>query len=78
MVCSPLFYKQFWDIFGDYATHEVLHVLNGEELLANWNETYVALTTKVKNPEKMKDLRPCNVMYKFVLKFLANRLKLIL
>jgi hypothetical protein len=76
-----IFYKRFWDIVGDRVTEEVLGVLNGGDISAEWNDTYVALIPKVKNPERMKDLRPinlCNVIYKLVSKVLENRLKLIL
>jgi hypothetical protein len=55
--------------------------LNGNGLPSQWNETTVVLIPKIKNPKKMKELRPislCNVLYKIVSKVLANRLKLIL
>jgi hypothetical protein len=76
-----VFYKSYWDIIGDRVTTEVLQVLNGGDIPPNWNETCVVLIPKVKNPERMRDLRPislCNVIYKLVSKVLANRLKLIL
>jgi hypothetical protein len=60
---------------------EVLEVLNGSDIPPGWNDTWVALIPKVKNPQYMKDLRSislCNVVYKLVSKVLANRLKTIL
>jgi hypothetical protein len=44
-----IFYKRFWDIVGDRVTEEVLGVLNGGDISAEWNDTYVALIPKVKN-----------------------------
>jgi len=76
-----VFYKQFWDVIGEKVTKEVLDVLNGGLIPEGWNETTIVLIPKVKNPDKLKDLRPislCNVIYKIVSKALANRLKQIL
>jgi hypothetical protein len=76
-----IFYKRFWDVVGDKVTQEVLNVLRGGMMPAEWNDTSVVLIPKVKNPDCMKDLRPislCNVVYKLISKVLANRLKKIL
>jgi hypothetical protein len=78
---SSLIYKSFWDIVGDQVTDEVLAVLEGGPMPDNWNDTSIVLIPKVKNPEKVTELRPislCNVLYKIISKVLANRLKLIL
>jgi hypothetical protein len=50
-------------------------------MIERWNDTCVVLIPETKNPESMKDLRPislCIVVYKLILKVLANRLKQIL
>ena len=76
-----IFYKRYWELVGDQVTSEVLQVLNGGDIPPSWNDTCVALIPKVKNPERMIELRPislCNVVHKLVSKVLANRLKLIL
>ena len=72
-----IFYKKFWPIVGDYVKSEVLNVLNGGVMPQGWNDTVIVLIPKVKNPEKIGDLRPislCNVLYKLISKALANRL----
>jgi hypothetical protein len=75
-----LFYKKFWLTVGDKVV-EVLRVLDGEEMPAEWNATTIVLIPKVQKPESVKELRPkslCNVIYKLVPKVLANRLKVVL
>ena len=76
-----IFYKQFWQLLGERVKEEVLEVLNGGDMPQGWNDTIIVLIPKVKQPEKLKDLRPislCNVLYKLVSKVLANRLKKII
>ena len=51
---------------GDKVVEEVLAVLNGGAMPEGWNDTVVVLIPKVKNPRRIKDLRPislCNVVY---------------
>jgi hypothetical protein len=60
------------------VTQEALNVLNGGQLPEGWNETTIVLIPKVKNPDKLKDLRPiclCNVVYKIVSKVLDDRIE---
>lgn len=76
-----IFYKKYWQLVGDKVVQEVLHILRGGSMPEGWNDTIVVLIPKVKNPESLKDLRPislCNIVYKLVLKVIANRLKCIL
>lgn len=76
-----LFYKKYWDLLGEELCSLVLGFLNGGNMPADLNHTFVALIPKVREPTDMKDLRPislCNVSYKFISKVLANRLKKIL
>lgn len=76
-----IFYKRYWELVGEQVTAEVLSVLYGGNIPTSWNDTCVILIPKVKQQEKMNDLRPiclCNVVYKLVSKVIANRLILIL
>ena len=78
---AAIFYKKFWGIVGRRITDEVLEFLQGGAMPHQWNETIISLIPKVKQPDKVTDLRPislCNVLYKIISKVLANRLKKIL
>jgi hypothetical protein len=75
------FFKNFWDVVGEKVKKEVKDVLKGGPMPAGWNDTTISLIPKVKEPDKVTDLRPislCNVLYKVVSKVLANRLKKVL
>jgi hypothetical protein len=59
----------------------VLGFLNQDLFDSALNSTHIALIPKIKSPSKVTDYRPislCNVLYKFISKVLANRLKKIL
>ena len=73
-----LFYKKFWYTVGKDVAWEVIALLNGGSMQEGWNDTIVVLIPKIKNPKKLKDLRPtslCNVVYKIASKVLSNCLK---
>ncbi|KAL9663020.1 hypothetical protein QQ045_027857 [Rhodiola kirilowii] len=75
------FYQTNWDIVGRDVAKEVLSCLNGGELRPELNETLIMLVPKVKNVDRVEDLRPislCNVVMKITTKVLANRLKEVL
>ena len=78
---SPIFYQKYWDIVGVSVSNCVLQALNTGVMPRDINDTYICLVLKIKNPQKITDYRPislCNVIYKLILKVLANRLKKIL
>lgn len=78
---SALFYQCFWDTVGDQVTQEVISMLNGGDMPDSWNDTVIALISKVPNLEKVTDFRLislCNVVHRLISKVLANRMKLIL
>ena len=77
----PLFYKQYWSKVGQEVTESVLAVLNSGMVPSQLNHTFLTLIPKIHSPRKVTDFRPIslsNVLYKFVAKVLANRLKTLL
>jgi hypothetical protein len=59
----------------------MLQFLNGAPFDAKLNATDIVLIPKVSSPTKITEYRPislCNVIYKFISKVLANRLKKVL
>ncbi len=66
---------------GDDVTTSVLSCLRDGILLKKINHTNICLIPKIQNPEYVKDFHPislCNMVYKIIAKFLANRLKKLL
>ncbi|CAM8920557.1 unnamed protein product [Rhodiola kirilowii] len=76
-----LFFQSNWDIIGKDVIEVVLNCLNNNMLDVELNETLIVLIPKVKEVERVEDLRPislCKVVMKIITKVLANRLKEIL
>jgi len=76
-----LFFQHFWPKVDEEVTRTILDFLNSGIVPPNFNQTYVVLFPKCKEPKKITDFRPislCNVVYKIAFKVIANRLKKIL
>ena len=75
---SAIFYQKYWGIVGNSVTKMVLNVLNNNLPMNKINKTNISLIPKTSSPKKMTNFRLislCNVIYKFISKTLANRLK---
>ena len=46
----PLFYQHFWQLVGDCVIKTVLDFLNHGKVPPKFNETYIVLIPKTKNP----------------------------
>jgi hypothetical protein len=76
-----IFFKKFWPFVGGAITKEVPESLQTGVIPSGWNETTIILISKVDNSELITQFRPIrlfNMLYKIILKVLANRLKIIL
>ena len=77
----PLFFQHFWPNTASVVTKTLLDFLNLGIIPPKFNEIHIVLIPKIKDPKRVTDYRPIslyNVIYKLVLKTLANRLKKIL
>ena len=80
MAC-PLFFQSFWSTVDVDVCDAVLDCLQNCKIPPDINRTHIVLIPKIKSPESITEYRPislCSVIYKLVVKVLANRLKSIL
>jgi hypothetical protein len=78
---SACFYQRSWDTVKKEVCKSVLDFLNHGIFYPSINCMHIALVPKIKSPISLTDYRPIslyNVLYKFSLKVLANRLKKVL
>jgi len=70
-----VFHKNFWSLVCDQVKQEVLAVLNAGQIPSGWNYTNIVLIPKVKEPQRLKVLRPislCNVLHKLCQRLLLT------
>lgn len=75
---QAIFFQKFWNVTGPEVTAVYLNILNNGASIREFNNTNIALIPKTKKPSSIKDFRPislCSVVYKIVIKAMANRLK---
>ena len=58
---APLFYQHFWTLSSEFVTKAILDFLNFGIIPPKFNETYVILIPKIKNPTKITDYRPISL-----------------
>lgn len=78
---NPVFYHKCWNLISDEVFNTCSGWLNRLEFPLTLNNTNIVLISKYESPVTMKDLQSislCNVIYKIMVKVLANRLKYIL
>jgi hypothetical protein len=75
------FFQQHWGIIGEKVRRAILDFLNGGSFDPVINETFITLIAKTPTASSVGEYLPislCNVLYKFIEKVLANRLKKVL
>ncbi|KAK3205120.1 hypothetical protein Dsin_019166 [Dipteronia sinensis] len=78
---STLFYQKNWDIMGDCVTSARLQCLSDGDSLEDVNGTPITLIPKIPYANRITDfchISMCTVIYKVVVKPLANRLCVVL
>ncbi|KAA3487341.1 reverse transcriptase [Gossypium australe] len=75
-----LFFQTQWDILGNDVCQWVKRVFAGKPIELELNNTLIVLIPKKESPEDFSQFRPislCTVLYKLVMKVIANRFKVI-
>ncbi|XP_074283208.1 uncharacterized protein LOC141607756 [Silene latifolia] len=78
---SSGFFQQAWGIIQDDFTRAVADFFKTKKLLKEINSTVITLIPMKENANTVLEYRPiscCNIIYKTIIKILANRLKLVL
>lgn len=74
---NPAFFQTYWTIVGLDVTLFCQNFFSTGVLMDDVNRTLVCLLPKVKEPNRMTNLRPislCNVLMRILMKVMANRL----
>ncbi|KAA3475887.1 tyrosine decarboxylase 1-like [Gossypium australe] len=74
------FFQSQWNILGNDVSQWVKGVFEGNPIEPELNNTLIVLIPKKENPEDFSHFRPislCSVLYKLVMKVIANRFKVI-
>jgi hypothetical protein len=75
---TALFYMKYWDCIKDTVLHAIWNSFQNNQLLREKNHTFIALIPKKLGASSIHHYCPislCNIIYKIISKFLANRLK---
>jgi hypothetical protein len=73
-----LFYKKYWSIVKMWSFLAFRIFFGHNHLLKEQNHTFIALIPKQLGASTMNQFKPislCNIIYKIILKILANRFK---
>ncbi|KAK5772658.1 hypothetical protein PVK06_048951 [Gossypium arboreum] len=75
-----IFFQSQWDLLGGDVCQWVKEVFVGRQVEKDLNNMLIVLIPKKENPEDFSQFRPislCSVLYKLVMKVIANRFKVI-
>ncbi|XP_061367963.1 uncharacterized protein LOC133310979 [Gastrolobium bilobum] len=80
--CFPaLFFQHNWELLKNQVVMCVNQIWNNPADVRDLNKTFLVLTPKLKNPEKISQFRPialCFVLYKGISKIIVGKLKPVL